>query len=101
ALHQHLINTLLTIISSYDSGKGESKSDEGLPLLHYIHENIYDPEKIIASSIADHFNISKTYVSEYFKKHTGASMQRYILEYKIALAEIRLKHSDMKVNEIA
>jgi AraC-like DNA-binding protein len=40
-------------------------------------------------------------LSEYFKKHTHETLQHYIINYKIALVEIRLKHSDMRINEIA
>lgn len=54
-----------------------------------------------AQSIATHFNISLNYISEYFKKHTAENLQQYIINYKLSLIEIRLKHSDMRLNEIA
>jgi AraC-like DNA-binding protein len=104
-LVQQLLNTLLTIvarnITSHIPEKTQFAQNTSLDIIHYIHQNIYNPEMLRAGRIASHFNISLNYLSEYFKKHTHETMQRYILNYKIALAEIRLKHSDMRINEIA
>lgn len=104
-LVQQLLNTLLTIvarnIATHIPEKTQFVQNTLLSIIHYIHQNIYNPELLRAERIASHFNISLNYLSEYFKKHTHETMQRYILNYKIALAEIRLRHSDMRINEIA
>jgi len=50
--------------------------------------------------IAAHFNISPTYVGEYFKSRTGESLQQYITSYKLRLIETRLRYTDMQMNEI-
>jgi AraC-like DNA-binding protein len=104
-LLQQLINTLLTVVSKnitiHISRKENSGDPASLNIIHYIHQNIYNPEKLKAESIASHFNISANYISEYFKKHTDENLQQYIINYKLALVEIRLKHSDMRMNEIA
>lgn len=109
ALHkelvQQLINTLITIvarnISFHVEEKPKIKNSASVEIIHYIHKNIYNPEKLKAESIATNFNISLNYISEYFKKHTGENLQQYIINYKLSLAEIRLLHSDMRLNEIA
>ena len=36
----------------------------------------------------------------YFKKQTGETLQQYITNYKMRLVELRLLHSDMRINEI-
>lgn len=54
-----------------------------------------------SEQIAMHFNLSQTYVGEYFKKHTGESLQQYITNYKLQLVETRLRYSDLRINEIA
>jgi AraC-like DNA-binding protein len=104
-LVQQLINTLITIvarnISLHIQSTTKAPQNTSLDIIHYIHSNIYHPEKLKAESIASHFNISLNYISEYFKKHTKENLQHYIINYKLSLAEIRLRHSDMRLNEIA
>jgi AraC-like DNA-binding protein len=82
-------------------GKNSNLNNISFDLVQYIHSNIYNPEKLKAESIASHFNISLNYISEFFKKHTGENLQQYIINYKLSLVEIRLQHSDMRLNEIA
>lgn len=63
--------------------------------------NIYNPDKIKADTISQHFGISQNYLGRYFKKHTNETMQQYIIKYKLKLVENRLLHSEMRINEIA
>lgn len=70
-------------------------------LLSYVHQHIYSPEKLKAEHLAAQFNISPSYISEYFKKLSGESMQQYIINYKLKLVETRLYYSDLRINEIA
>lgn len=104
-LVQQLINTLLTVvarnISLHISEKTKVSHNATLDIIHYINLNIYQPDKLKAENLASHFNISLNYISEYFKKHTGQNLQQYIINYKLSLVEIRLQHSDMRLNEIA
>jgi AraC-like DNA-binding protein len=102
---QHLINTLITIvarnISMFTAEQTRVEANTSLEIIHYIHQHIYEPEKLKAENIASHFNISINYISEYFKKHTQETLQQYVINYKILLAETRLRHSNLRVNEIA
>ncbi|NWJ49520.1 MAG: helix-turn-helix transcriptional regulator [Bacteroidetes bacterium] len=76
-------------------------SDDVLLLLNYIHQNIYYPEKLKSEQLADQFNLSPTYITEYFRKHIGQSLQQYITEYKLKLIETRLRYTNVRLNEIA
>ena len=78
-----------------------SNDDTTLKIIHYVQANIYKPELLKAEQIANAFQISVNYLSEYFKKHTGETLQTYITNYKLRLVEARLIHSDMRINEIA
>jgi len=104
-LMQQLVNTLITIVARnvriLCTTQPDNQPQTGKDILQYIHQHIYEPEKLKAENIAAHFNIALNYVSEYFKKHTQGGMQQYIINYKISLIEIRLRHSDMRLNEIA
>lgn len=70
-------------------------------MLVHIHQNIGNPEKLRIDHLAACFNLSANYVSEYFRKFTGESLQRYITQYKIRLVEQRLIHSPLTVSQIA
>jgi len=104
-LMQQLINTLIMVVARnvarLSTELADSQSQTGRDILQYIQQHIYEPEKLKAEVIAAHFNISLNYIGEYFKKHTHGGMQQYIINYRISLIEIRLRHSDMRLNEIA
>ncbi|MDJ1493856.1 AraC family transcriptional regulator [Cytophagaceae bacterium DM2B3-1] len=104
-LVQQLVNTLIIVvarnISMHVADKTQVNNSALLDILHYIHLNIYNSERLKAETIAAHFNISLNYIGEYFKKHTGQNLQQYIINYKLSLVEVRLLHSDMRLNEIA
>ncbi|MGF6845008.1 AraC-like DNA-binding protein [Chitinophaga sp. W3I9] len=104
---QQIVNTMIMVIARNillqmpEQPKHPAKQDASMNILHYIHENIYTPEKLRAEQIAAHFNISPTYLSEYFKRNNGDSLQQYITQYKLKLVETRLQYSSMRVGEIA
>lgn len=105
-LTAHLINSLLIIItrnlSRLPNKKLSENSDKrSVAIINYIQKHIYEPELLSAAVISSHFNMSTSYLSRFFKKHTNYTMQNYITKYRLQLIENRLKFSDMRVNEIA
>ncbi|MFT3823845.1 MAG: AraC family transcriptional regulator [Chitinophagaceae bacterium] len=99
-------NTIITIAArniaaTQTASPNTSNGDTSVSLLNYIHANIYQPEKLKAEKIAAHFHVSPTYVSQYFKKQSGESLQQYIINYKLKLLETRLHFTDMRIVEIA
>jgi len=101
---QQLVNTLITVVARNISMPIQDATVEGgtlpLDIVNYIHQNIYSPELLKAGHLAAHFNISLNYISEYFKKQTGETLQQYITNYKLKLVESRLRYSDLRMNEI-
>lgn len=100
-----IVFTLITIVArniamTLPEKVGEHTGDTVMSILHYIHENIHKNHDLRLDVISDHFNISEGYLGRYFKKHTGESLQQYIISYKLKLVETRLQHSDMRINEI-
>lgn len=102
---QNTLFSLLSIIarnlqenslSAKISAKGEDNS-----ILEYIHFNIYENEKLKIAHLSEQFHISKNYFGSYFKKQFGIPLKQYILNYKIALAEEKLKFTDLSLSEIA
>lgn len=72
-----------------------------MQVVSYLQQNIGDPEALKMEALAAQFNISPNYLGEYFKKHTGSSLQDYLVEYRIKLVETRLAYSNMRLKEIA
>lgn len=70
-------------------------------IVNYIHQHIYDTDALSNKNMASQFNVSENYIGQYFKKQMGISLKKYILNYKIKLAETRLKHTDLTYTEIA
>ncbi len=70
-------------------------------LISFIHENIYNREKLAVKSIAECFHISPRYFSNYFKRHFDISYQEYLDTYRVALIEKRLDIGGLKLKQIA
>lgn len=102
---QQLINTIITYtarnLTLQVTETFEGKISAVMPILNYLHQHIFEPDKLRAEHIAGHFNFSPKYIGEYFKKHTDESLQQYIILYKLKLIESRLLLTDMRINEIA
>ncbi|MCX8524908.1 AraC family transcriptional regulator [Chryseobacterium formosus] len=79
--------------------------DNGAPqkddLISYIYQNIYSPEKIRIKNISEHFNISNTYFSAYFKRNFDVTYRKYITDYKLKLIERRIQSGQMTMKQIA
>ncbi|ATL46985.1 AraC family transcriptional regulator [Chitinophaga caeni] len=105
-LIQQLVNTLIVVVARniakfQQLDVSEQTEAKALDILHYIQNNIYDPEKLKADHLGKQFNISSAYLSRYFKQHTGETMQQYLGNYKTQLIVHRLLHSDKRITEIA
>jgi len=105
-LIKQLVNTLLVIIARNSAATVATKANEGdeqkiLEVLQYIQSNIYYPDRLRVDAIAKALSISAHYLSRYFKKHTGETLQEYILSYKFTLIGNRLRNSNLRMKEIA
>jgi AraC-like DNA-binding protein len=100
-----LINTIVIVVARnialfLPEQIDENSEEKSLNILQYIQSNICYPEKIKAKTISQHFGISPNYLGRYFKKQTNETMQQYIFNYKMQMAESRLLHSEMRISEI-
>ncbi len=103
-LHQLVRTMLMVIVKRIDL----QTTSQPLPvrssirsIVDYIHRNIRNPDNLRIERIAGHVNMSKNYVSEYFKKFYSRGLQQYITDYKFRLIEDRLRRSDLRLAEIA
>lgn len=102
---QQLINTIITYaarnLTLQEKEVFNGKISSVMPIINYLHQHIFEPEKLKVNQLAAQFHLSPKYMGEYFKKHTGESLQQYIMLYKLKLIESRLMLTDMRINEIA
>lgn len=70
-------------------------------LLAYIHEHIQCPQRLSIGQLAHQFPIAKTYLSEYFLKHSGKTVSQYVGDYRISLAKLLLATSELSIGAIA
>ena len=85
--------------------KLELRIDNGLPdretLISFVHQHIYEPDKIQVKNIAAHFNIAANYFSAYFKRNFEISYREYVNSYRIKLIAKRLASGLLTVKQIA
>jgi len=103
---QQLINTLIVVvarnIAKHLPEQLNSRADgKILDILSYIQANIHEPDRIRASVISRQFHIAEHYLSRYFRKHCGETMQAYINRYRSTLIAHRLRFSNRRIGEIA
>lgn len=66
----------------------------------YLLENI-EWHRLGLSEVADVFCISRYYLSHLFKQETGRTFVQYVTYLKMRRACVLLRHSEMKINQIA
>ncbi|MBO9730212.1 MAG: helix-turn-helix domain-containing protein [Chitinophaga sp.] len=79
--------------------------DHGAPdkeaLISYIHQHIYEPEKIQVKNIAAHFNIAVNYFSAWFKRNFDISYREYVNCYRTKLIEKRITCGQLTLKQIS
>jgi AraC-like DNA-binding protein len=70
-------------------------------LISYIHQHIYEPEKIQIKNLSAHFNIAPSYFSSWFKRNFEISYRDYINGYRTKLIEIRVGTDKLTLRQIA
>ncbi|PSR52815.1 AraC family transcriptional regulator [Adhaeribacter arboris] len=69
-------------------------------ILSYISQNIQKPDQLRMEQLVEKFHYSPTYLSIFFKRQTGESLQQYILKYKLQMIRNRLQFSDRSIAQI-
>ncbi|MCD8785515.1 AraC family transcriptional regulator [Staphylococcus gallinarum] len=68
-------------------------------LLTYIHEHY--GEKITISDLTAHAHISKSFCNQLFRKYTKQSPMKYLLLYRLQIAQELLVHTDKSITSIS
>jgi len=103
----HVLQSIISILARNITAEAPGAAAEGgrsrtlENILVYVRQHIYQPERLRLESLAEHFRYAPNYLSIFFKRQTGESLQQYILRYKLKLVETRLRYSDWSVSQIA
>ena len=103
-LRTNMVAMLNILLRNFENSFLEKHNDKDTPtrdVLQYIQYNLFDNSKLKADAIAKEFNLSPTYISEYFKKKTGESLKEYILKARVNVAQSRIEYSGQSLKEIA
>lgn len=95
----HIILHIISRNVNYISSKMSNSKIQDI--INYIHYNIHDSKKLTKKQLANQFLISENYISQYFKNKMNIGLKKYILNYKLKLAETRLNYTDLTITEIA
>ncbi|WP_138493379.1 helix-turn-helix domain-containing protein [Paenibacillus pinistramenti] len=69
-------------------------------IIRYIHSHFHEKGFAI-KTIADHVNLSETYLCSYFKKQRAQTLKEFINETRLEKARELLRDRDLKLYEIA
>lgn len=97
---QNLCECCFVIGSHVDAMKQSHNVQLQQGILQWLEENFSRPELNMAMA-ADHFGISKRYVSQFLKDQTGKSYNEYLEELRLNHAMTLLRTSDRSITEIA
>ena len=99
-LIQNICECCLVICSHIDAMKQSHNAQLQQGILNWLEEN-FSREDLNMAVVADHFGISKKYVSQFLKDQTGKSYNEYLEELRLNHAMMLLQSSDLSITEIA
>lgn len=99
-LIQNICECCLVICNHIDAMKQSHNAQLQQGILQWLAEN-FAREDLNMAMVADHFGISKKYVSLFLKDQTGKSYNEYLEELRLSHARKLLQSSDLSITEIA
>lgn len=88
-----------TLCDSLQERKPASSTALIEQIMQYILQH-YSESDFSVQKIADHFSLSLSYLSRYFKEQTGRTVMDYLNEIRIDQAKLLLRTNDRSVKEI-
>lgn len=100
-----LYDLLFALIHSYSNKIIRNNIDKSYKYLERLNEIMlfikeHYCEKITLSDLSEQFRYNEDYLSHFFKKHTGMTINEYLYAYRITKVSQDLLNTDMSVNDI-
>lgn len=96
AILSDIIASAIRLYKIPDMGKSSRIAEE---ILIYVRENFN--KKITNANIGRHFNYHPNYINKLVSDHTGMSLHKYIIGYRISTAISLLQSTDHSISKIA
>lgn len=87
------------VLSEVDFKKHFKRLDKFNDIVKFIEDHSCEPLSI--NTIAEHFYITPSYLSHFFKKRSGKSVIQYLNQTRICNAKRLLEEDDLPIGEIA
>lgn len=97
---QNLCECCFVIGSHVDAMKQSHNTQLQQSILRWMEDNFSQPDLNVAMA-AEHFGISKKYVSQFLKEQTGKSYNEYLEELRLNHALDLLRTTDLSITEVA
>lgn len=97
---QNLCECCFVIGSHVDAMKQSHNTQLQQSILQWMEDNFSRPDLNVAM-VAEHFGISKKYVSQFLKDQTGKSYNEYLEELRLNHAMKLLRSTDLSITEVA
>jgi len=101
-LLKNTLSLILTLLMDEVELKLSKPQDEKIQeILKYIQRHLGQKDSLSVQNISQHFNINKTYFTQYFKKATGSTYKKYVQEYTLNIIAHQLLHQDKTLSQLA
>ncbi|MHA7963947.1 response regulator [Paenibacillus sp. CAU 1782] len=97
---ERYVLTFLELLNERPGGSDLPGSGKMRDIIHYINGHFHERGFTI-KAIADHVQLSETYLCAFFKKQKGQTIKEFITETKMNKAKELLRDSKVKLFEIA
>jgi two-component system, response regulator YesN len=98
-IKKYILEIYYDLFLCYQNKQAKGYSHIVRKIIHYIEENY--KKDISLSNIADHVQLSSSYLSFLFKRETGVNFSSFLAEFRIEKAKLLLTESNKKIYEIA
>jgi AraC-like DNA-binding protein/quercetin dioxygenase-like cupin family protein len=95
----NLLKFFLIILQNLKKEKLKAKNEKIAKIIDFIEENYF--RKISINEVASIFKISNSHLSHLFKRETGMSFKKYIIERRLFESEKLLQGENTKISSIA
>jgi AraC-like DNA-binding protein len=70
-------------------------------LVEYVHQHLKTPSQLSATALGQQFHRSPRYLGQYFKRHLGRGLKRFVDESRVHALQQELRFSDKTVSQLA
>jgi AraC family L-rhamnose operon regulatory protein RhaS len=70
-------------------------------LVEYVRQHLKEPQRLSAAAIGEQFCHTPRYVGQYFRRHLGRGLKRFVEESRVYAIQQELRFTDKTVSQLA